>query len=212
MKWPRFVSPDGTLVAQPEKVGLLMGNRGVLRPIHYERELPCAPQAPWITCVLKEDGKPLPKTTVKYTKLFMLDEVTAFAAGHRPCRSCQHHRYEEFVWMWGKSSGYGKGEVDEKLAYERGGGNDRKKIFTSALEDLPHGTFVKLPGSDQPYLTLWGKLFPWTVNGYDRPVAQEGSTMVQVLTPKPIVLMFKKGFPLSLNREETIHSSLMRFL
>lgn len=37
---------------------------------------------PWITCVLKDRyNHPLPKTHVKYTRLFFIDEVTAFAAG-----------------------------------------------------------------------------------------------------------------------------------
>lgn len=67
-----------------------MGNRGELKPRHYETAQPFA-KKPWIACVFKDkNGTPYPKLSeLKYTKLFMLDEVTAFAAGHRPCGQCQ---------------------------------------------------------------------------------------------------------------------------
>ncbi len=82
-----------------------MGNRGELKPHHYELVQPYATKA-WIACVLrKSDGTPYPKIPeLKYTKLFMLDEVTAFAAGHRPCGQCQMKRYVQFVEFWSKAN------------------------------------------------------------------------------------------------------------
>jgi len=212
MKTPRFVKPDGSLVVQPEKFGLLMGNRGVLGLKHFEKYQPCAPSKPWITCVLKKDGVPIEKTEVDYTRLFMLDEVTAFAAGHRPCHSCQRRRYNDLAAVWEKATRYGIEELDRILSTERCDEDGRKKTFSSTIRELPNGVFVRIPGSEQPGLLLWEKIFPWSVDGYQFPIKPSCNTEVQVLTPKSIVLMFNKGFPLPVNRNETIHSSVLNFL
>lgn len=60
------VSPDGSLIEAPSgSRGLLMGNRGVLQPRHYELRKPFAIK-PWIACVLKDKtGAPLPKADIK---------------------------------------------------------------------------------------------------------------------------------------------------
>jgi hypothetical protein len=145
MKLPRFVTPEGQLIVQPGKNGLLMGNRGELRPSHYELQLPCQPNKAWITCMIKDKGRVLPKTQVKYTKLFFLDEVTAFAAGHRPCYSCQRQRYRDFVDAWENVTRCSHEDLDVKLAEERGNGDLPKKTYSSMISRLPSGTLVTLP-------------------------------------------------------------------
>ena len=212
MKIPRFVKPDGSLVVQLEKLGLLMGNRGVLRPSHFEHPQPCAPGKGWLTCVVKRDGQPIEKTPVDYTKLFMLDEVTAFAAGHRPCYSCQRQRYNEFVDVWEKATGYDREEIDSVLTSERCDEEGKKRVFEAPLGGLPNGVFVRVPGSEQSAMLLWGKLFPWSIEGYQSPIKPAHNIQVQVLTPKSIVLMFAKGFPLPVNRDETIHPSVLNYV
>lgn len=197
---------------QPEKIGLLMGNRGKLGPILHLLPQPCASGKPWITCITKENGIPLPKANVTYTKLFILDEVTAFAAGHRPCGQCQSQRYNLFVAALEKIGRLKGKTVDDILYEDRYDENRLKRTYLCALDKLPSGVMVRLPGYDNPYLLLWGKLFPWTMNGYERPISASMRATVQVLTPSSIVQMFKEGFPLNVCREETIHPSVLKYL
>lgn len=212
IKTPRFVTPEGSLIVQASKSGLLMGNRGTLGPKHHALPQPHAPSKPWITCLLKKDGVPLPKTEVAYTRLFFLDEVTAFASGHRPCRQCQFHRYDLFCKIWTKTFGKKALTFDEVLHRDRCKEDGTKNTFPSPLAELPSGVIVKLNEGDQPHLLLWGKLFPWTMTGYDRPVTISDNKTVNVLTPASIVEMLRAGFPLLVNKAETIHPSVFQYL
>jgi len=67
---------------------------------------------------------------------------------------------------------------------------------------------VRLNEGDQPHLLLWGKLYPWTMTGYDQPMTVS-DIIVNVLTPISMVKMLKAGFPLLVNREETVHPSVL---
>lgn len=206
------VTPLGTLeIAQTGFRGLMMGNRGELKPSHYVRLRPFAKKA-WITCVLKDkSNQPIPKSNIKYTRLFFLDEVTAFAAGHRPCFQCQRKRYHQFVEFWCKANSKDFKQLDEVLHSERtetqlGGAGETQ---TAMLKDLPSGVFVCLEHAGQPLLLLSGKLFPWTVQGYLAPISIPDTTEVQVLTPASIVKTFKAGFPLPMNSEVTVNPSAL---
>lgn len=212
IKIPRFVTPEGSLIMQTSKSGLLMGNRGTLGPKHYSLPQPHAPNKPWITCLLKENGKPLPKVDVKYTRLFFLDEVTAFAAGHRPCRQYQFQRYDLFDKMWTKAFGKKAPHFDDALHCDRCHEDGTKRIFSSPLAELPSGVMVKLNEGGQPHLLLMGKLFPWSMNGYCKPITISDNAIVDVVTPVSLVEMFRLGFPLLVNREETIHQSIFKYL
>lgn len=206
------VTPEGTLATAPTGFrGLLMGNRGELSPRHYELPRPFAIK-PWITCVLKDkNNQSLLKTKVKYTRLFFLDEVTAFAAGHRPCGGCQNKRYKQFIEVWSKANRRDASKVDEVLHAERCGaqigGAGHPDVLM--LKELPSGTMVRLQQDGQPHLVLWGRLFPWTVQGYEAPVELPDSTAVQIITPMSIVKTFQAGFPLLLNSDVTVDKSVI---
>ena len=209
------VTPMGTFESAPTGFrGLLMGNRGVLKPHHYELKRPFAIKH-WITCVLKDkNNQTIPKSDVKYTKLFFLDEVTAFAAGHRPCGGCQKKRYALFVDFWCKANEKDSEYLDQVLHAERNethiGGVGHS--HTEMLKDLPSGVFVKTVPDGRPHLLLLGKLFPWTVQGYLAPISLHNTTEVSVLTPASIVKTFKAGFPLPINSEVTVHPSVLQHL
>jgi hypothetical protein len=212
LKAARFATPEGSLVVQPSKNGLLMGNRGKLGPILQKLPQPHAKGKNWIACILEKDGVTLPKTDVAYTRLFFLDEVTALAAGHRPCWQCQPERYNLFVDFWRKAIRKDSSDFDERLHSDRCHEDGSKKTFSESLCKLPSGVMVRLPESSQPYLLLWGKLFPWSIDGYGTPITLPLSASVVVLTPSVIVQMFKAGFPLLVNRKETIHPSILGYL
>ena len=191
-----------------------MGNRGALKPRHYELPRPFAAKH-WITCVLKDqNNQPLPKANIKYTRLFFLDEVTAFAAGHRPCGGCQRKRYSQFVEFWCKANQRDKDELDQVLHAERTETETVGSIHdhTAKLSELPNGTFVRLENALQPHLLLLGQLFPWTVQGYLAPIRLSESTVVQVVTPLSIVKTLLAGFPLPLTSEVTVHPSARQHL
>ena len=209
------VTPTGSLIAAPGTRGLLMGNRGILLSKHYELEQPNVKGKPWITCVMKDGNNiPIPESPVKYTKLFFLDELTAFAAGHRPCGGCQRARYKLFLEIWGRVNGVQNAPIDTSLHVERCGGRDGgiKPVVLRQLSSLPSGTMVALARGGTPHLLHTGKLFPWSVNGYGHPVTAAMYTEVQVLTPPSIVKVFQAGFPLPLDIETTVHPSAKAYL
>jgi len=207
------VRPDGSLVSDPSGTrGLMMGNRGVLRPSHYGLPQPSAKKA-WIACVLNDKNNvPYPIAVVNYTKLFLLDEVTAFAAGHRPCYQCQGKRYMDFVDAWCKVNRKDRSLLDDHLHSERCDSEGLKRRDVSPLCELPSGTMVQISEGGEAHLWLRGKLFPWSVRGYGVPVSVSRDTVVQVLTPKSIVKTLQAGFPLLLNSETTVHPSVFAHL
>lgn len=207
------VTPEGRSISASKTRGLMMGNRGTLRPSHYGKAQPAAPGKNWIACVIKdEEGNPIlenPERPVKYTKLFFLDEVTAFAAGHRPCGGCQRKRYEEFVTAWSAANDK-PGTLmdntirDECVSQEAGG---QKAVVVQRLADLPGGTMVRLPPNGAPHLWLSGKLLPWSVSGYGAPSEFPVPEEVEVITPMSIVRVFQAGFPL--DKDHSIHQSAL---
>jgi hypothetical protein len=189
----------------------MMGNRGELKPSHYELPQPFVPRKPWITCVFKDrHGVPYPKIeNLKYTKLFFLDEVTAFAAGHRPCGQCQKKRYMQFVEFWCKANLKDASLLDDHLQSERCSDDGDRQLHPYRVGDLPSGAMVKLKSDGQPHLLLWGRLFPWTVTGYQQPVDVAEDAEVLAVTPPSIIKMFLAGFPLLLNSDYTVHPSVV---
>jgi len=57
----------------------------------------------------------------RYTELFLLDEATAFAAGHRPCAECRRQDYNRFVARWDElhPGEHGADAMDLRLHDER---------------------------------------------------------------------------------------------
>lgn len=207
------VTPTGALIEAPGTRGLLMGNRGILKPSHYDSAQPAASGVPWIACLIRDrNGVAIPPTAVKYTKLFFLDEVTAFAVGHRPCGGCQRHRYAQFVDAWCAANRRDKSELDRVLMTERRSDEQdgRKPVVLSSLSRLPSGVMVQLVADGTAYLLLWGRLFPWSASGYGEPIHVQSSTEVRVLTPPSIVSAFQAGFPLPINSDTTVHPTVLR--
>ena len=94
------VDPFGELFATPAR-GLFMGNRG--GRFHTDgRKLTQRRWASrqWICCVLDFKGRQRDVWGRYYTELFFLDEVTALAAGHRPCFECRRKDAEAFAGAW----------------------------------------------------------------------------------------------------------------
>src|SRR6476660_6147998 len=99
------VTPFGELISTSAR-GTLMGNRG--GKLHAaNRTLTSRRWASrqWICCVLDFKNRQRDVWGRYYTELFFLDEVTAFAAGHRPCFECRRRDAKAVAEKWGQARG-----------------------------------------------------------------------------------------------------------
>ena len=174
-----------------------MGNRGVLHGTNKELKRLCKTKA-WIICLLEFKGRKRELMSPNaYTELFFLDEVTALAAGHRPCAECRRSRYNEFrkAWMdgnqWKGNSAIRAPEMDEVLHRERIEG-DNKVTWSGRLLDLPHGTMFEF--DQKSYALCDGKILEWSFGGYSSADQEAFPETVDVLTPRSVVNSLATGF------------------
>jgi hypothetical protein len=193
------VTPFSTLIATPER-GTLMGNRGCLHNERGEIVRPFVGKR-WIVCLLKYRGRRRAVMTPgRYTELFFLAEVTALAAGHRPCAECRREDYNRFrrAWVTGglpsKGSLPAADEMDARLHAERLDAAGSKATHPAFLADLPSGVFVVLDGKEQPLLFQDGLLWLWTSGGYSAHFAPTEGSSFHLLTPPSIVAVLAAGY------------------
>lgn len=190
------VSPLGLIETHSAK-GTFMGNRGVLH--NPKKELQRLFKIkPWITCLLEFKGRQRELMSPgAYTELFFLDEVTAFAAGHRPCAECRRVRYNEFRDAWGYANLPDVGskvrapQMDEVLHQERIE-SGQKVTWRCLLADLPHGAMFQVAGDS--YAICDGEILEWSFEGYTAAEREKLPDTVDVLTPRSVVNVFSNGF------------------
>jgi hypothetical protein len=194
------VTPFGEIVAVPQR-GTLMGNRG--GRFHTADKLLTRRRwasRRWIACVLEFRGRRREvMAPERYTELFFLDEATALAAGHRPCRECRRADHERFrqSWLRGNASlglppEVGIDEIDRVLHAERVGPGGAKVTFTARLGDLPDGVFVARGGA--ALLVAGGALWQWSPGGYTRQLPLDPAAEAAVLTPRSAVRAIAAGY------------------
>lgn len=183
------VTPFGVLEADPAH-GTLMGNRGCL--VNREGVLVQRWQVErWITCVLDFKGRtghPM-MSPGRYTQLFFLDEATACAAGHRPCRECRRAEADAFhaAWLALYPRETRFSEMDGRLHRQRTRGAQGQARCAS----LPGGAMVALGG--RAWLVAGGVLRPWSHAGYGEGRAFPDAA-VTVLTPPSTVAVMAAGW------------------
>src|ERR1700722_5657556 len=164
------VDPFGNLFAALAR-GTLFGNRG--GKFHRDdRTLGQRRWASrqWICCVLEFKNRQRDVWGCYYTELFFLDEVTAFAAGHRPCFECRRKDAEAFATLFsGKNKRASAPAMDESLHAERLDGK-AKRLHKRKLDTLPDGVMIVRAG--EALAVRGGKLLPWTPSGYGPQVAR----------------------------------------
>lgn len=190
------VDPFGAIQSVPAR-GTLMGNRGILHDSTGQLGRSHAHRN-WIACLLDfKDRRRVPMSPGSYTELFFLDEATSLAAGHRPCAECRRARYRAFVELWRAVHGMPNGgeaqaaAIDRHLHRHRIARDGRKVIFHADAADIPDGTIFARDG--QAGLVWEGAQLDWSFDGYRRretPVTGP----VEVLTPGPVVALFRAGF------------------
>jgi len=137
------MTPFGEPIAV-EARGLVYANRGCMHDAGGRIRRPYGVKR-WIACQLAFRGwhrAPLMQPG-RFTELFFLDEATAFAAAHRPCRLCRYEDYRAFVDTWRRihpGTASTADAIDGVLHEERWNrAEQRQRHHRAALDDLPDG-------------------------------------------------------------------------
>jgi hypothetical protein len=186
------VDPFGNLFAAPAR-GTLMGNRG--GRIHTDkRELTARrwSSRQWICCLLDFKGRRRDVWGASYTELFFLDEVTAFAAGHRPCFECRRRDADKFAALFsGKNKRARAPAMDKILHAERLAGK-AKRMHRGKIDSLPDGAMLALDG--EAFAVRGNYLLRWTPQGYAQKKPRPRGTSVGVLTPPATLTVLTRGY------------------
>jgi hypothetical protein len=188
------VNPFGELFDDSSR-GLFMGNRGG-RFHRGDQTLGAKRFASkqWICCQLQFKNRQRKVWSTGYTELFFLDEVTALAAGHRPCFECRREDATLFAACWMQAFKLPApprvADMDVVLHAERLD-NDTKRRHRRALETLPDGALIAL--DDDAFAVRGDTLLRWQPSGYGEP-RPRGTGMVEVLTPPATLAVLAAGY------------------
>ena len=191
------VRPDGEIVAEPSR-GLLMGNRGCLHDADRRLVASRWRSPAWISCRL--DFRGVQRDVMppgRWTALFFLDEVTALAAGHRPCAYCRRPEFRAFARSWQLAQQHDvpptAPAMDRQLHSERVDPRTRRqRTHPATAGSLPDGVMVRLDGTVG--LLSEGALRPWTFAGYLAPQPVSSQDPVELLTPPSSVAALAAGY------------------
>jgi hypothetical protein len=189
------VDPFGDLFATPAR-GLFLGNRG--GRFHTDDQTLTRRRwasRQWICCLLEFKNRQRDVWGRYYTELFFLDEVTALAAGHRPCFECRRKEAEAFAGAWQQALKLLRrpraDEMDVVLQAERLDGRV-KRLHRRNIDGLPDGTVVAL--EEGAWAVCGNSLLRWTPKGYDARKRRPHGTFLDVLTPPAILGALAAGY------------------
>jgi hypothetical protein len=197
------VTPFGDLLATTAR-GTLMGNRGG-RLHDPARKLGARRWASkqWICCKLTFNDRHRKVWGDSYTELFFLDEVTAFAAGHRPCFECRREDANRFAELCaGAATNSARprerplrrltaAAMDDLLHAERLDGK-AKRMHRFAIDGLPDGAMIARDG--EAFAVRGGHLLRWSPSGYVAKVARPKAQQIDLLTPPSILKVLAGGY------------------
>lgn len=201
------VDPLGAIHAVPIR-GLFTGNRGIIhdpeaRTLLARRWTTKA----WIVCecawkgrrrdVMGRNGR---NGGAGWTDLFFLDEVTALAAGHRPCFACRRNRAAEFLALFrdmSRAKAARVGDLDTRLHGERAASANRiGTLERAALAWLPDGTVVF--DGHACFALRNGRALPWRFEGYGDPIRLDrvapGDDRIGIVTPATTLTVLTAGY------------------
>lgn len=190
------VTPSGDLIADPGR-GLLTGNRGGRFHDVATRSLGARRWASrqWIACRLAFRGRHRTVWSGGYTELFFLDEVTALAAGHRPCFECRREEAVAFARALARGLRLAAPprapDIDRLLHAERLDGRAKRR-HAADIAVLPDGAVVEIDGI--ACALRHGRLLPWTPGGYGAARGRPPSGLFALLTPPATVAALDAGY------------------
>ena len=199
------ITPFGNIIAHPAR-GTLMGNRGGRFHDPETRTLTSRRWASrqWIICKLEFKQRHRQVMANSYTELFFLDEVTALAAGHRPCFECRRDAAVAFFDAHQKASPAKQrpyaADMDKHLHAER-----LQSIGAPPFDprSCPDGTVFNY--QDDAWALHNGQLLHWTPNGYDQAIPLAEIFSLCPLTPATTIAILAHGY------QPVWHSSATQF-
>ena len=189
------VTPFSTIEADPAR-GQLMGNRGILHGQKRQLETVRWRHKAWVCCALEHTdnrGRAWHRTVMTpgaYTELFFLDEVTALAAGHRPCALCRRSAWQHLMKAL-EGSFKRTPDLDTQLHRERVPAIDNNQYSVQECASLPDGAMIRHEG--KAMLVWLDRLLQWSFEGYSAPRAIP-SSLVEVLTPPTLIAALRAGY------------------
>ena len=188
------VTPFAEIVAIPER-GTMLGNRG--GRLHDDRQRIGGRRWAswrWICCELAFKGRRRPVMGPGYTELFFLDEVTALAAGHRPCFECRRAEAKAFAAAFSKGQGVERmldaDAMDEILQRDRLEGRGQR-LRSMPAGALPTGSVIAIGEvAFARHLAGWLR---WSAAGWAK-VEVQLPELVSALTPSSIVAALREGY------------------
>lgn len=183
------VTPFGELAADPAR-GLLFGNRGGMFHDAETRALKGRRWASrrWLCCSLTYPGSHQhPVWSRGYTQLFFLDEVTALAAGHRPCAECRRREARAFQHAAGAAS---LADLDLVLHGERLDGRAQRRHVSEAAA-LPDGAMIVQ--GDRAMALRGTQAWVWSQEGYT-DIRPRPDGRVETLTPPRTLRALAGGY------------------
>lgn len=174
------VTPWGEIVAVAAR-GTMMGNRGG-KFHHDDQTLGKRRWATyhWICCDMHYKNMQHEAMGKGYTSLFFLDEVTALAAGHRPCFFCRRADARNFI------GGRKVADFDRELHPQRLGRH------VTVVNDLPDGAVIEHEGN--AYAVKGALLLQWSHSGYKLAISRTLVMKARLLTPPLITAILAKGY------------------
>lgn len=186
------VSPFGELFATSAH-GLLMGNRG--GRLHDPRKKLGARRwasKQWICCKLEFNNRRRKVWGDSYTELFFLDEVTAFAAGHRPCFECRRKDALHFAALFSGNRRRASARAMDDVLHAERLDDKTKRTHRRNIDGLPDGAMIAL-GRDA-FAVRGSKLLRWTWSGYAEWKPRPRARDVDVLTPPATIAVLARGY------------------
>ncbi|MBL0935557.1 MAG: hypothetical protein IBJ07_12505 [Rhizobiaceae bacterium] len=165
--------PSGALHAVAAR-GLFTGNRGILHDPETKRLAGRRwTTRAWIVCTCTWKGRHRDVWGhngrgggAGWTELFFADEVTALAAGHRPCFTCRRDAARAFQSAFAAGNDLPSvtaPQMDERLHAERRL-SSRSAPLPVSPDDLPDAAMIEAAG--QPLVRREGTWLRWTFDGY----------------------------------------------
>jgi hypothetical protein len=200
------VDPFGSIKAHAAR-GLFTGNRGILHDPATKTLLSRRwTTKAWIVCACvykgqkrEPMGRNAPGGGAGWTELFFLDEVTALAAGHRPCFTCRRDAATRFATAFAagqRLTRVSAPQMDAILHAQRlASAPDAPRPACADPATLPDGAMVAEGG--RAFAVRAGRLLPWRFEGYGRPLpstAATGMTGLTILTPQATLAALSAGY------------------
>jgi len=203
MPYQNRVDPFGEILAVAAR-GLFTGNRGVIhdpatRTLLKRRWTTKA----WIICDCgykgyRRDvmGSNVPGGGAGWTNLFFLDEVTALAAGHRPCFTCRSEAANAFSRCFAGPDAPSRTpapEMDRRLHAERlASGGTARVLDRDEIRYLPDGVMVA--AGERCFCRRGGRWLEWHFEGYQPATPPDPDAPLRMVTPPSTVAAIAAGY------------------